>query len=83
MRMRLLFAYWFFFLFSVVVVDGRFFARLLCVGIHVACRYHAPLQAHQTVQFRLAELQTEIEAFRALVYRCTEMFAEVSNLLKI
>ncbi len=31
-----------------------------------------PLIANQTIQFRLAELQTEVEATRALVYRATE-----------
>ena len=32
------------------------------------------LQDKQIVQFRLAELQTEVEALRALIYRATEMY---------
>ena len=30
----------------------------------------------QTVHYRLAEFQTEVETLRALVYRCTELYAE-------
>jgi len=31
---------------------------------------------NQVVHFRLAELQTEVEALRALVYRCTELYVD-------
>ena len=34
------------------------------------------LQDKQIVQFRLAELQTEVEALRALIYRATEMYKD-------
>ncbi len=33
-----------------------------------------PILANQVVHFRLAELQTEVEALRALVYRATELY---------
>lgn len=33
-----------------------------------------PVLANQVVHFRLAELQTEVEALRALVYRATELY---------
>ncbi len=36
--------------------------------------FGAPLLDNQVIHFRLAELQTEIEALRALIYRATEMY---------
>lgn len=33
--------------------------------------FQQPVLYHQVVHFRLAELQTEIELLRSLLYRCT------------
>lgn len=33
--------------------------------------FQQPVLHHQVVHFRLAELQTEIELLRSLLYRCT------------
>lgn len=41
--------------------------------------FGAPILANQVVHFRLAELQTEIEALRSLVYRCCERYIADPN----
>lgn len=41
--------------------------------------YGKPLVSLQSVHFRLAELQTELEAFRALVYRAADLYVSGQN----
>jgi len=42
-----------------------------------------PVLSNQTVYFKLAELQTEVEALRALVYRTTEMLVSGGDMTKL
>ena len=42
-----------------------------------------PLLDNQYVQFKLAELQTEIEAVRALLYRATELYVAGEDVLQL
>ena len=42
-----------------------------------------PLIDNQVIHFRLAELQTEIEALRALVYQATEMYIKGRDVTKL
>ena len=37
----------------------------------------------QTIQFRFAELQTEVEALRALIYRASEIFVDNKDVTKL
>ena len=42
-----------------------------------------PLINNQSIHFRLAELQTEIEALRALTYRATELMIQKQDVTKL
>lgn len=44
--------------------------------------FQQPVLYHQVVHFRLAELQTEIELLRSLLYRCTGGPFQQTNQLK-
>lgn len=44
--------------------------------------FQQPVLYHQVVHFRLAELQTEIELLRSLLYRCTGGQTNQPNLLQ-
>ncbi|KAF7691325.1 probable acyl-CoA dehydrogenase 6 [Silurus meridionalis] len=45
--------------------------------------FQQPVLYHQVVHFRLAELQTEIELLRSLLYRCTEMYIKGNDVTKL
>ena len=45
--------------------------------------FGAPLLSKQVIQFRLAELQTEIEALRALIYRATEHYVAGEDVTRL
>ncbi|KAL7645747.1 UNVERIFIED_CONTAM: hypothetical protein RMT77_002624 [Armadillidium vulgare] len=42
-----------------------------------------PVLHNQYIHYRLAELQTEVEAFRALVYKCTDAFANGEDITQL
>ncbi len=42
-----------------------------------------PLLENQVIHFRLAELQTEIEALRALIYRAVEMYVDGEDMTQL
>lgn len=42
-----------------------------------------PLLQNQVIHFRLAELQTEIEALRALIYRATELYVNGEDVTRL
>lgn len=42
-----------------------------------------PLIDNQVIHFRMGELQTEIEALRALVYRCCELYLKDQNSMEV
>ena len=43
----------------------------------------APLISNQVVQFELAELQTEIESLRALIYRATDLYVSGGDVTRL
>lgn len=45
--------------------------------------FKRPVLDNQVVHYRLAELQTEVEALRALVYRATEQYVEGENVTRL
>ncbi|GAA6103447.1 probable acyl-CoA dehydrogenase 6 [Tachysurus ichikawai] len=45
--------------------------------------FQQPVLYHQVVHFRLAELQTEIELLRSLLYRCTELYIKGNDVTKL
>ena len=51
----------------------------MCMNRYTAQRvvFGKPLLGHQSVHFRLAELETEVEALRSLVYRATDLYIQV------
>ncbi|SET60524.1 Acyl-CoA dehydrogenase, C-terminal domain, partial [Marinobacter segnicrescens] len=42
-----------------------------------------PLLHNQSIHFRLAELQTEVELLRSLVYRCTEGYINGEDMTRL
>uniref|UniRef100_W5MXZ3 Zgc:85777 n=1 Tax=Lepisosteus oculatus TaxID=7918 RepID=W5MXZ3_LEPOC len=42
-----------------------------------------PVLHHQTVHFRLAELQTEVELLRSLLYRATDLYVKGNDVTKL
>jgi citronellyl-CoA dehydrogenase len=60
----------------------------ICIADTIAyCKdrqaFGQPLINNQVVHFRLAELQTEVEALRALVYRTCERYVEGEDVLRL
>ncbi|XP_037548664.1 probable acyl-CoA dehydrogenase 6 [Nematolebias whitei] len=45
--------------------------------------FKQPVLYHQTVHFRLAELQTEVELLRSLLYRATAMYIKGNDVTKL
>ncbi|KAL7829545.1 hypothetical protein AOLI_G00304300 [Acnodon oligacanthus] len=45
--------------------------------------FQQPVLYHQVVHFRLAELQTEIELLRSLLYRCTALYINGNDVTKL
>ncbi|XP_013875842.1 probable acyl-CoA dehydrogenase 6 [Austrofundulus limnaeus] len=45
--------------------------------------FKQPVLYHQTVHFRLAELQTEVEALRSLLYRATALYIKGNDVTKL
>ncbi|XP_076864904.1 putative acyl-CoA dehydrogenase 6 [Brachyhypopomus gauderio] len=45
--------------------------------------FQQPVLHHQVVHFRLAELQTEIELLRSLLYRCTALYIKGVDVTKL
>ena len=47
------------------------------------CFFLFPFQANQYVQFKLAELQTEIEALRSMTYRAVALYTAGNDVLQL
>ncbi|XP_065185384.1 probable acyl-CoA dehydrogenase 6 [Sycon ciliatum] len=45
--------------------------------------FNAPLLANQTIQFKLAELETEVEALRSLLYRAAALYSKGHDVTKL